>query len=197
MAEARKCDRCNRFYELSEEDQKNRDYSYYMKGPYVKIMLFDRYGEREDSTRWYDLCPKCVELLNKWLENPKSSSDYGCPCNKCVDCRHFTSEPNPFNSNDHKGVYICNLKKVYISGNCSRPDISDMTPKDFCKLGCNFVKENTEEPEYKDPCKLCNLSDPCEQCDYGYISEEEKKKRWAERNKDKVKLSDPYEDGGL
>jgi hypothetical protein len=49
---------------------------------------------------------------------------------------------------------------------------------------------------YKDPCKSCHNAH-CEQCDYGYISEEEKKKRWVERHKTEVKLSDPYEDGGL
>lgn len=202
MSEARKCDRCHGYFELSKEDQKDRDYSYDMKGTYVKIMLFGRYGEVEKSVRWYDLCPNCMESLDKWLANPdiddidcadrsngatekelelasklneakiyiaqlknelgytitkeeievnSKLNEYGCPGNiggklyKCVDCRHFTSEPNPFNSNDHKGVYICNLKKVYISGNCSRPAISDMTPKDFCNLGCNFDKETREE----------------------------------------------------
>lgn len=134
MSEARKCDRCNRFYELSEEDQKNRDYPYYMKGPYVKIMVFDRYGEQEDSTRWYDLCPKCVELLYKWLYNP-----------------------------------------------------DNYDPHDLVK--------NVDE-EYKDPCKSCH-DGVCEQCCYGYCSEEEKKNRWLGNHKEEAKLSDPYEDGGL
>ena len=282
MSEARKCDRCHGYFELSEEEQKDRRLPYDMKGTYVKIMLFGRYGEVENSVRRFDLCPKCVELLDKWLENPdswkpedcltyigdgsnvdrsngatekelelasklndakiyiaqlkselgytmtkeeiefmkdihnftdediseaakfvetKSSeavklNEYGCPHDKCCDCPHFSKEPNPFNVHDHKGIYKCNDKNIYISGNCSRPDVSDMTPNDFCNLGCNFVKEITEESEYKDPCKSCH-NGVCEQCDYGYISEEEKKKRWLERNKKEVKLSDPYEDGGL
>lgn len=50
--------------------------------------------------------------------------------------------------------------------------------------------------EYKDPCKSCH-NGVCEQCVYGYCSEEDKKKRWLENHKDEVKLSDPYEDGGL
>ena len=70
MSEARKCDRCHGYFELSEEDQKNRGYPYDMKGTYVKIMLFGRYGEVENSVRWYDLCPNCIELLDRWLENP-------------------------------------------------------------------------------------------------------------------------------
>jgi len=257
MSEARKCDRCRGYFELSAEDQKNRDYPYDMKGTYVKIMLFGRYGEVENSVRWYDLCPNCIESLDKWLENPdiekpdctdrsngatekelelasklndakiyiaqlknelgyamtkeeigfmkgihnftdediseaakfvetKSLNEYGCPHYKCCDCPHFSKEPNPFNGNDHNGIYKCNDKNIYISGNCSRPDISDMTPKDFCNLGCNFVKETTEDLEYKDPCKSCH-NGVCEQCDYGYISEEEKKKRWLERNKKEEK----------
>lgn len=258
MSEARKCDRCHGYFELSAEEQKKRDLPYYLKGTYVKIMLV---GPIEDSPRFYDLCPNCVELLDKWLENPdiddttctdrsngatekelelasklndakiyiaqlklelgytmtkeeiefmkdsqiftdKDISEavklngYGCPHYKCSDCPHFSKEPNPFNVHDHNGIYKCNNKNVYISGNCSRPKISDMTPKDFCTLGCNFVKEITEESGYKDPCKSCH-NGVCEQCDYGYCSEEDKKKRWLENHKDEVKFSDPYEDGGL
>lgn len=112
MSEARKCDRCHGYFELSAEDQKNRDYPYYMKGAYVKIMLFDRYGEREDSTRWFDLCPNCIEMLDKWLENPdnydphdliknvdeeyqkasegiKTYVDYKDPCKSCHNLLAF------------------------------------------------------------------------------------------------------------
>ena len=131
----------------------------------------------------------------KFVET-KSSNEYGCPHDKCCDCPHFSKEPNPFNVHDHNGIYKCNNKNVYISGNCSRPPVSDMTPKDFCNLGCNFVKETTEESGYKDPCKSCH-NGVCEQCDYGYCSEEEKKKRWLENHKEETKLSDPYEEGGL
>ena len=233
MSEARKCDRCHGYFELSEEDQKNRDLPYDMKGTYVKIMLSGRYGEVENSVRWFDLCPNCMELLDKWLENPDYDTDcadrsngatekelelasklndakiyiaqlknelgytmtkeeielnpklneYGCPHNKCWDCLYFSKELNPFNIHDHNGIYKCNFKNVYISGNCSRPNVSNMTPADFCKLGCNFDKETTEEPEYKDPCKSCH-NGVCEQCDYGYCSEEEKKKRWLENHKE-------------
>lgn len=71
MSEARRCDRCRGFFDLSEYDQKNRNLPYDMKGAYIKIMLFDRYGEKENSVRWYDLCPKCVEVLNQWLNEVK------------------------------------------------------------------------------------------------------------------------------
>lgn len=136
MSEARKCDRCHGFYELPKEDQKNRDYPYYMKGAYVKIMLFDRYGEREESTRWYDLCPKCVESLDKWLENPDNYDPYDL---------------------------VKNINEEYQKASESIKTYAD----------------------YKDPCKSCNISVPCEQCDYGYCSEEEKKKRWLENHKKK------------
>lgn len=276
MSEARKCDRCHNFYDIPKEQQ-DKLKPYDMKGAYAKILLCDNNRQYPDTVRWYDLCPNCVELLDKWLENPdnydpndlifnlsdadcadrsngatekelelasklndakiyiaqlklelgytmtkeeiefmkgihnftdkdiseaakfvetKSLNEYGCPHYKCFDCPHFSKEPNPFNSNDHNGIYKCNDKNIYISGNCSRPDVSDMTPKDFCNLGYNFVKENTEEIEHKDPCKSCR-NGVCEQCDYGYCSEEDKKKRWLENHKEEAKLSDPYEEGGL
>lgn len=135
-------------------------------------------------------------MTKEEIEINSKLNEYGCSHDKCWKCPHFFKEPNPFNIHDHNGIYKCNFKNVYISGNCSRPNASNMTPADFCKLGCDFVKENTEDPGYKDPCKSCHNAH-CEQCDYGYCSEEEKKKRWVERHKEEVKLSDPYEDGGL
>lgn len=46
-----------------------------------------------------------------------------------------------------------------------------------------------EEVKYKDPCKSCH-DGVCEQCDYGYCSEEDKKKRWLENhNKEAEEIS--------
>ena len=44
-----------------------------------------------------------------------------------------------------------------------------------------------------DPCDTCLLSArKCEQCDYGYISEEIRKKKYAEKHG--IKISDPHEE---
>ena len=40
----------------------------------------------------------------------------------------------------------------------------------------------SEKSEYKDPCKYCH-NGVCEQCYYGYCSEEDKKKKWLENHK--------------
>lgn len=69
MAEARKCDRCHAFYELPEKQQ-DRDAHYEFKGAYVKLLFCDNNRDYPNTVRWYDLCPNCVELLDKWLENP-------------------------------------------------------------------------------------------------------------------------------
>jgi hypothetical protein len=226
MSEARKCDRCHGYFELSAEDQKNRGYPYDMKGTYVKIMLFGRYGEVENSVRWYDLCPNCMELLDKWLENPDIDdtdcvdrsngatekelelasklnnakiyiaqlknelgyamtkeeielmkgihnftdedekedtwTDEDCDGIGCWECKYFRQDKNVHNPYDEKGAYYCSHKKLYISGNVSRPDYMDMRYTDFDKLGCKGEK-----------------------------------KRWLENHKEETKLSDPYEEGGL
>lgn len=161
MSEARKCDRCHGYFELSAEDQKNHDLPYYMKGTYVKIMLFGRYGEVENSVRWFDLCPNCIELLDKWLENPDIDDT------DCADRSNGATEKEielASKLND-ANIYIAQLKS---------------------ELGYTLTKEEIEmvgdNPKYKDPCKTCN-DGVCEQCIYGYISEEEKKKRWLENHK--------------
>jgi nitrate/TMAO reductase-like tetraheme cytochrome c subunit len=75
-------------------------------------------------------------------------------------------------------------------------DVHNFTDEDISEAAKFVETKSSSEEEYKDPCKNCHKG-ICEQCDYGYISEEEKKKRWVERHKKEPKLSDPYEDGGL
>lgn len=56
MSEARKCDRCHEFYEINP-----------LVHNYMTIGVRTIIGT---SGKSYDLCPNCVELLDKWLENP-------------------------------------------------------------------------------------------------------------------------------
>lgn len=175
MSEARKCDRCHGFYEIPEEQQ-DKLKPYDLKGAYAKILLCDNNRNYPETVRWYDLCPKCVELLDKWLENPDSWKPEDC-------LTYIGDDSNADRSNGatEKELELAsklNDAKIYIAQLKS-------------ELGYTMTKEEIElisvEPEYKDPCKSCNLSDPCEQCDYGYISEEEKKKRWLENHKEESK----------
>lgn len=105
MSEARKCDRCHAFYELPKKQQ-DKDAHYDFKGAYVKLLFCDNNRDYPNTVRWYDLCPNCVELLDKWLENPdnydpqdlvknvdeeyqkalegiKTYADYKDPCKSC------------------------------------------------------------------------------------------------------------------
>ena len=146
MSEARKCDRCHGFYEIPNEQQ-DKLKPYDVKGAYAKLLFCDNDREYPETVRWYDLCPKCVELLNKWLENPDNYDPHDL---------------------------IKNVDEEYLK--------ASEAIKTYAK--------------YKDPCKSCH-NGVCEQCKYGYCSEDDKKKRWLENHKDDVKLSDPYEEGGL
>ena len=77
MAEARKCDRCHAFYELPEKQQ-DRCGPYELKGAYAKLLFCDNNRNYPESVRWFDLCPNCVELLDKWLENPDNWKPEDC-----------------------------------------------------------------------------------------------------------------------
>lgn len=68
MAEARKCDRCHRFYELPKEQQ-DKDARYEFKGAYVKLLFCDNNRDYPNTVRWYDLCPNCVELFQKGIKD--------------------------------------------------------------------------------------------------------------------------------
>ena len=62
MAQARKCDRCGQLYEPKGVTIKD------IKGKVNAIKLIDK---DFDETYWtrgcLDLCPKCLEELDKWL----------------------------------------------------------------------------------------------------------------------------------
>lgn len=222
MSEARKCDRCHGFYEIPEEQQ-DKLKPYDLKGAYAKLLFCDNNRDYPETVRWYDLCPKCVELLNKWLENPDNYDPYNLIKNvdeeyqkalegiktyaddnvNCADRSNGATEKElelASKLNDAK-IYIAQLKNElgYTMTNEEiefMKGIHNFTDEDISEAAKFVETKSSSEDKYKDPCKSCHNAH-CEQCDYGYISEEEKKKRWAERHKDETKLSDPYEDGGL
>jgi hypothetical protein len=117
----------------------------------------------------FDICPKCMKEFEDWFFPSEEETD-------CVDRSNGATE-----------------KELELASKLNDAKYTFPTP---------LLKDTLEEygiklsDSYKDPCKSCHNAH-CEQCDYGYISEEEKKKRWVERHKTEVKLSDPYEDGGL
>lgn len=59
MSDAKKCDRCRGFYSLDFSDEKDN---------VAGIATLDKYGRIVDRL---DLCQKCREEFNKWLETPK------------------------------------------------------------------------------------------------------------------------------
>ena len=91
-------------------------------------------------------CEQCVygycseeEKKNRWLGNHKKEdkwTDEDCDAIGCWECKNFWQGKNIHNPYDEKGAYYCSHKKLYISGNVSRPDYMDMRYTDFDKLGC-------------------------------------------------------------
>lgn len=193
MSEARKCDRCKDFYDIAEEQQ-DKQAPYEFKGDYVNLHLWvARNGIRKDvMSQWYDLCPKCMMELECWLNDNESPTI--CEPDKDTDC---TDRSNGATEKELELASKLNDAKIYIAQ--LKLELGYTMTKEemeFMKGIHNFTDEDISEAEYKDPCKSCH-NGVCEQCDYGYCSEEDKKNRWLENHKDEVKLSDPYEEGGL
>lgn len=59
MSNAKRCDRCGRFYTFN---------SLYGKSDVVRITLLNEYGHNKEN---YDLCQRCREKLIEWLEGNK------------------------------------------------------------------------------------------------------------------------------
>ena len=133
-------------------------------------------------------------------------------CDRCKDFYDIAEEQQdkqaPY---EFKGDYV-NLH-LWVARNGIRKDVTsqwyDLCPKCMMELECwlnnnefptNCELEETKEvEELEDPCDDCSIDigqRNCIQCRYGYISVEDRKKRYAEVKKES-KLSDPYEEGGL
>lgn len=151
MAEARKCDRCHEFYEINP-----------FVHNYMTIGVRTIIGTNGKS---YDLCPNCVELLDKWLKNPDSWTPDDC-LGYIGDDTDCAGRSNGATEKELELASKLNDAKIYIA-------------QLKLELGYTLTKEEIEF--MKDPCESCH-DGVCEQCDYGYCSEDEKKKRWLENH---------------
>lgn len=58
---AKKCDRCGKFYEIDERD-------------YTHIIVAKRY---RDDGNCYDVCPDCMKEFKTWFAAPEASVEHG------------------------------------------------------------------------------------------------------------------------
>lgn len=58
MARALKCDRCGDFY-IPDDSHRNR----------LNFSNYD-YDGVYDNVSWLDLCPRCADRLESWLDSP-------------------------------------------------------------------------------------------------------------------------------
>ena len=59
MARALKCDRCGDFY-IPDDSHQNR----------LSFFNYDYDDGIYDNCSWLDLCPRCANQLESWLERP-------------------------------------------------------------------------------------------------------------------------------
>lgn len=61
MARALKCDRCGVFY-IPDDSHRNRNR--------LNFSNYDYDDGIYDNVSWLDLCPRCADRLERWLERP-------------------------------------------------------------------------------------------------------------------------------
>lgn len=77
--DAKKCDRCGRFYEeygefsIADRNLKIKKSSMVRTGTKTEKFIFEKH---------YDLCPLCMDELNKFLNDPNAFQCLG-NCNEC------------------------------------------------------------------------------------------------------------------
>ena len=126
--EARKCDRCGEFYELSKEDQERKGWPVDTKGAIARLYL--RPGT-DNSGEWYDLCPECVKSLQEWLGIHDPSYKFldkteTCPVNHCRGCNRLSWGNGP--DNPYYECHKYNTKVKFFS-----KQLNDLIPEDFKK----------------------------------------------------------------
>lgn len=220
MSEARKCDRCHGFYEIPNEQQ-DKLKPYDVKGAYAKLLFCDNNRDYPETVRWYDLCPKCVELLDKWLENPDNYDPNDLIINlsdtACTDRSNGATEKElelASKLNDAK-IYIAQLKSE-LGYTMTKEEMDSLEARGFKEI--KKTNDNTEAKRFCnfDNCKFCSsLIRETLSCEPGIaaIRCARKHKRLELRGAnpniidaitpetfdeiDDPELSDPYEDGGL
>ena len=124
MASALKCDRCGKYFDYCSANKN------FISFGHKNIIVAEKYPVK-------DICPECMEEFMDWFEAPKEEwTDEDCNCIGCWECKYFRQDKNIHNPYDEKDAYYCAHKKLYISGNVSRPDYMDMRYTDFDRLGC-------------------------------------------------------------
>lgn len=132
MASALKCDRCKNYFDYNPEAKFN-----FIAFGHKDIVIGKNFPVK-------DICPDCMIKFMNWFEAPKDSddkwTDEDCDGIGCWECKYFRQDKNIHNPYDTKDAYYCSHKKLYISGNVSRPDYMDMRYTDFDKIGCKEEK---------------------------------------------------------
>lgn len=188
MANALKCDRCGKYYD-------------YVDGHDNYIIFGNKYiivNQKKATTN--DICPKCMEEFKQWYAKPED-------CLRTVNEAECADRSNGSTEKEFELASKLNDAKIYIAQLKNElgytmtkeeiefmKDIHNFTDEDISEAAKFVETKSSEELAYKDPCKSCH-NGKCEQCDYGYKSEEERKELYK-KNKP-AKLSDPYEEGGL
>ena len=89
----------------------------------------------------YTMTKEEIDIVNEdKVKEEDKWTDEDCDGIGCWECKYFRQDKNIHNPYDEKGAYYCSHKKLYISGNMSRPDYMDMRYTDFDKLGCKEEK---------------------------------------------------------
>lgn len=64
MARAMRCDRCGKYYELTIQGGA-------LYSDFVKVGLLTETTRNTYKDKTYDLCPRCRESLNEWMNKEK------------------------------------------------------------------------------------------------------------------------------
>lgn len=137
MANALKCDRCGSYFDYDPKAKYN-----FIAFGHKDIIIGKNFPVK-------DICPGCMREFLVWFEHSKAIftvtdvvfdkeewTDEDCDGIGCWECKYFRQDKNIHNPYDTKDAYYCAYKKLYISGNVTRPDYMDMRYTDFDKLGC-------------------------------------------------------------
>lgn len=68
MSKALKCDRCGDFY-IPDNSQQN------WKRNRLKFFIHDYDAQSVANIKYFDLCPRCADRLESWLDSPMRDED--------------------------------------------------------------------------------------------------------------------------
>lgn len=129
MSEAKRCDRCNNFYSIDDENEKRGEYQPASISYKKRVYSMTLYDKNVNRIKHFDLCPACSRSLMVWFKLTTVKQHVAAEETEKAKEKDITAEET------EKTCDFCKYKDV----------LAECNPCMFCGPFNNFEPEEDKE----------------------------------------------------